>query len=122
MHFRVRKNVIQLIRVTYDGNTKKGNNAIIGSVKLSAPEISDELRAKMTDTEVQAFQVWLDTLHKTAMLREEVAALTLAETMVLAEKWFERENGPSAAQMAAQEIVFQWQSLRKIFLKKGLLE
>ncbi|ASF47602.1 hypothetical protein [Methylovulum psychrotolerans] len=122
MHFRVRKNVIQLIRVTYDGSTKKGSNAIIGSVRLSAPELSDELRVKLTEAEVRAFQVWLDTQHKTLMLKEEVAALTLAETLSLAERWFERGQGGDAAAMAAQDIVFQWQALRKVFLKKGLLE
>ena len=44
MHFRVRKNVIQLIRTTYDGSKKRGNNAIIGTVKLVSPELSDEVR------------------------------------------------------------------------------
>lgn len=122
MHFRIRKNVIQLIRTTYDNSKKKGNNAIVGTVILSAPELTDELALKMTDAEISAFQTWLQTHHRTVMLREEMAALTLAETMDLAEKWFERENDSSVAQSVAQDIIFRWQSLRKMFVKKGLLE
>ncbi|MDD2725037.1 MAG: hypothetical protein PHH59_13580 [Methylovulum sp.] len=122
MHFRVRKNVIQLIRITYDETKKKGNNVIIGTVKLSTPELSEDLQKKMTEAEISAFQGWLDTQHRTVMLREEIAALTLADAMVLAEKWFDRENQSSATHSTAQDIIFHWQSLRKVFVKKGLLE
>jgi hypothetical protein len=122
MHFRIRKNVIQLIRTTYDGSKKKGTNDIIGSVSLSKPEISEELRSKLTEAETAAFQAWLDTQHKTKMLREEIAALSLADTLALAEKWFERENPSTASQLAAQDATLQWQSLRKVFAKKGLLD
>ncbi len=32
MHFRVRKNVIQLIRIDYDARKKRGVNRIVGTV------------------------------------------------------------------------------------------
>lgn len=122
MHFRIRKNVIQLIRTTYDGTKKKGTNIIIGSVSLSKPEISQELSSKLTEAEMSDFQIWLDSQHKTKMLREEIAALSLADTLALAEKWFEREDPNTSLQLAAQDATLQWQSLRKVFAKKGLLD
>ncbi len=122
MHFRLRKNVIQLIRTTYDESKKKGNNTIIGTVLLSKPTLSDELRLKLTEEEISAFNLWLNTQHRTDRLREEIAALTLAETMSLAEKWFERENNSSSAHIAVRDIVSNWQSLRKILANKGLLD
>ncbi|MDO9106917.1 MAG: hypothetical protein Q7U57_18395 [Methylovulum sp.] len=122
MHFRIRKNVIQVIRTTYDENKKKGVNSIIGTVLLSKPELSDELRVRLTAEEIFAFDTWVNTQHRTSMLREEIAALTLAETMVLAEKWFERSNDAGATQMVVRDILFHWQSLRKMLAKKGLLE
>ncbi len=122
MHFRLRKNVIQLIRITYDDAKKKGNNTIIGTVKLSNPVLPDELRLKLTTEEIKAFDIWLNTQHRTERLREEIAALTLAESMVLAEKWFEREGDSKGAQMVANDIVPQWHNIRRLLVKKGLLE
>jgi hypothetical protein len=52
MHFRVRKNVIQLIRVTYDAGKKKGVNTVVGSVRLNRPELSAELQLALTPAEV----------------------------------------------------------------------
>ncbi len=122
MHFRLRKNVIQLIRIAYDDAKKKGNNTVIGTVKLSNPVLSDELRLKLTSEEIKAFDVWLNTRHRTDRLREEMAALTLAENMALAEKWFEREGDSRGAQIVVNDIVPQWHNMRRLLIKKGLLE
>jgi PHP family Zn ribbon phosphoesterase len=122
MHFRVRKNVIQLIRTKYDDGKKKGVNTIIGTVKLAKPELSADLRQNLTAEEIAAFEIWVKTHHHTDMLREEIAALTLTESINLAEKWFEREGNSAAAQTAARDIIFHWQSMRKLFVKSGLLE
>lgn len=122
MHFRVRKNVIQLIRTKYDDGKKRGVNTIIGTVNLAKPELSDDLRQKLTADEVAAYDTWIIARHRVDMLREEMAALTLAETINLAEKWFEREGNSSAAKTVASDIVFHWQSMRKILLKSELLD
>lgn len=122
MHFRIRKNVIQLIRTTYDDNKKKGINSIIGTVPLSKPELSDASRMQLTKEEISAFDTWINTQHRTSMLREEIAALTLAETMALAEKWFERDSDSRTTHIVVHDIVSHWQSLRRTLTKKGLLE
>ena len=122
MHFRLRKNVIQLIRTTYNESKKKGDNLIVGTVKLSNPKLSDELHAKLTADEITAFELWVTTQHHTEMLRAELAALTLAETMLLAETWFEREGQSIAARTAATDIMSVWQNLRRTLTKKTLVD
>ena len=121
MHFRVRKNVIQLIRITYDAGKKKGVNTVVGSVRLNRPELSAELQLALTPDEVAGFSAWLNTRHRADVLREELAALTLVETLTSAERWFEREGDSEVARAAATDIVTQWQSLRRQMAKSGLL-
>lgn len=123
MHFRVRKNVIQLIRTTFfDESRRKGNNAIFGTVKLGKLELSNELRDARTTEEIAAFENWLKTQRRSDALREELAALTTAETMLQAEKSFDWEGDPVAACTAARDIFYHWQSFRHLFTKNGLLD
>lgn len=122
MHFRVRRNVIQLIRTTYDESRKKGNSAVIGTVKLASPELTDELRRDLTPDEAAEFASWVETRHRANALREELAALTMVETMAQVEKWFEREGNSPAARKAATDIFFHWQALRRLLAKNGLLD
>lgn len=122
MHFRIRKNVIQLIRVSYDQNEKKGKNTVVGTVRLANPELTDEMRRDLTSDEVAAFELWLQTQHHTTALREELAALSLGETMEHAGNWFRQQGNSTAARAAVAEIYPQWQALRRIFQKNGLLD
>jgi PHP family Zn ribbon phosphoesterase len=122
MHFRVRTNIIQLLRTKYDPAQKKGINTIVGTVKLIDPELSSELQQKLTPAEVEEFHLWLNTKHRTDRLREELAALTLIDTLANAERWFDREGTSHSARMLAIDIVAQWQSLRRQISKSGLLD
>ncbi|GAB6140410.1 hypothetical protein JCM14076_11390 [Methylosoma difficile] len=123
MHFRIRKNVIQLIRVTYDKSKKKGSNAIIGTVPLAETTLSEDLQKLLSQDEIAAYESWVRKHNRLDILRAEFAALTLAENLATAEKWFEREgNSNPIAKTTATEIVQQWHSMRKIFVKMGLLD
>ena len=121
MHFRVRKNVIQLIRTNYDETKKKGVNTIIGVVKLAKPELSTELRQVLTSEEVAAFEAWINTKHRTNVLREELAALTLAETLNLAEKWFEREGKVRGSAISVKRDCFSLAIFAQTLRKKRLV-
>jgi len=122
MHFRVRKNVIQLIRTIYDAPKKKGVSGIVGVVRLAEPRLDEGLRAQLTADEIAEFELWIATRHRVEMLRSELTVLSLADSMAEAEKWFEREGQSLAARSAATAIVFSWQSLRKRLAKSGLLD
>ena len=122
MHFRVRKNVIQLLRTKYDPIQKKGVSTIVGTVRLANPVLSDELQTILTTEEVKEFQLWVSTKYRTDNLREEIAALTLVDTLANAERWFEREGNSDTARILVADIVIQWQSLRRCISKSKLLD
>jgi hypothetical protein len=122
VHFRVRKNVIQLVRIVYDESKKKGVTSVVGTVRLEKPELSPELRQALTQEEIASFDTWVKAQHRTEMLREELAALTLPEAMARAQRWFEREQDSAAARALAPDIVAHWQALRRVLVKKGFLD
>lgn len=123
MHFRIRKNVIQLIRSVYDKTTKKSVATVVGTVRLKRPELTPDLREKLTEDEIASFEDWVAARHRTDLLEQELAALTLANTMAKAQVWFERADEPDPAdRVIAADIVRSWQSLRRALVKKGLLD
>lgn len=122
MHFRVRKNVIQLIRTTYDPTRKKGVGVVVGTVRLAAPGLSNELRAQLSTEELAEFESWIGVRHRADLLRDELAALSLVEAMAAAERWFEREGDSVVARGASAAIMRGWQLLRKRLAKGGLLD
>ncbi|AJY51406.1 MULTISPECIES: hypothetical protein [Halomonadaceae] len=123
MHFRVRRHVVQLIRMTYDPSIKRGRAEVVGSVKLINPVLSDDLRAHLSSNELSEFDVWLTTHHRANWLKQELAALTLAEQMAQAQLWFEQqEEGQESAQLVADSLLRSWHPLRKVLKQRGLLE
>jgi hypothetical protein len=122
MHFRVRKNVIQLVRTTYNDSKKRGDAIIVGTVPLAKAELTDGLRALLTIEEIAGFEHWRQTQHRKEMLQEELAALNLNDTLQKATKWFEREGESQIAQTTANDILVNWQALRKVLIKKQLLD
>jgi len=121
MHFRVRKNVIQLVRTTYDGSTKKPRAAVVGRMPLDNPALTAELTARLSEAEIAETQTWIGSQHRVAVAREELAALTLAETLELANRWYLRNGDAAVASAAAAQLLPQWQALRKTLKNKGFL-
>lgn len=123
MHFRIRRHVVQLVRMTYDSAIKRGRAEVVGSVKLVDPVLPDALREKLTSAEQLEFEAWLATHHRVDQLKQELAALTLAEQMAQAQRWFERQGENQAeAQLVAYGLLRSWQPLRKVLKQHGLLE
>jgi len=122
MHFRVRKNVIQLIRISYDAQKKRGTNTIVGSVRLADPVLDAATKAVLTAEEVEEFERWLLQYRRLEELKQELAALTLPEALANAQLWFERQGNSETCRSVANDIFLQWQSLRRLLSKKGLLE
>jgi hypothetical protein len=122
MHFRIRKNVIQLIRTTYDKATKKGKNTIVGTVKLDKPELTDDVRGDLSPAEIAEFECWVGTQRQVSALRQELAALTLADTLEQAAAWFQRQDDTDTMRTLAIDIHHKWQLLRRVFAKNNLLD
>ncbi|MFI3154530.1 MAG: hypothetical protein QX199_00090 [Methylococcaceae bacterium] len=117
MHFRIRKNVIQFVRTAYNQETKKPKAMVVGSIPLGKAIISDELRAKLSDEEIIQAETWIKHQHHTTLLKEELGALTLADTLTLATNWFARQGDTEAARIAAVDILPALQLLRKTLNK-----
>ena len=122
MHFRARKNVVQLVRMTYQTDLKRGKYQVVGSVRLANLVLSDELTAALTEEEVSEFNSWVATKHHIDQLQEELAALTLAEQIQKAQTWFERQANSETARMVTGDLLTCWQSLRRVIAKNGLLD
>ncbi|ALM53724.1 hypothetical protein [Halomonas huangheensis] len=122
MHFRIRRHVVQLVRMTYDPSIKRGKAQVVGSVKLADPMLSDELREKLTADEATEFELWVSTNHRANLLKQELAALTLAEQMDQARLWFERQDEQGVAQQTANELLRHWQALRRVLKQRELLD
>lgn len=124
MHFRVRKQVVQLVRMKYDPAIKRGRAQVVGSVKLANPILPAELREQLTAQEVAEFDTWVATQHRSHQLKQELAALTLAEQIDQAREWFEQQGmeNEETARVLAEETLRSIKQLRRTFNQRGLLE
>ena len=121
MHFRLRKNVVQLVRTMYNPDTKKPKTVVVGRMPLKEPKLSAELRRKLTDDEIAESEEWIQGQFRTDSLKEELAALTLSESISAANRWFSRNAGNPAATAIALELLPAFKTLRKTLRGKGLL-
>ena len=117
MHFRVRKQVVQLVRMSYDPDIKRGRAQVVGSVPLADPALPDELSEQLTAEEVVEFSTWVATHHRARLLRQELAALSLAEQMDLARKWLEQQDDEEVADLLAEEWQRGWKALRRAMIQ-----
>ena len=121
MHFRLRKNVVQLVRTLYNPDTKKPKTVVVGNMPLKQPRLSPELLGKLTDEEVAETEKWIAVQYRTSSLKDELAALTLSESVSAANRWFSRNADNPAATAIALQLLPEFKSLRKILREKGLL-
>ncbi len=121
MHFRLRRNIVQLVRTLYDPATKKPKAMVVGRMPLRDPEVTPELKRKLTDAEIAEAEAWIDVHHRMNSLKEELAALTLPESIALASRWFSRNADSPTAAAVIPQLQTALQSLRKTLRNKGLL-
>ena len=121
MHFRLRKTVVQLVRTTYDPDTKKSKTVVVGRMQLKQPKLSAELKSKLTEEEIVEAREWIDGHFHVNSLKEELAALTLPESITAANRWFSRNMDNPAATAIALQLLPAFKNLRKVLRGKGLL-
>jgi len=114
MHFRVRKNVVQLVRTSYLEGEKRPEAKVVGSMSLANPQITEELQRALTPAELGETQQWIEQQHRLITLKEELAAMQLAENMDMAKRWLKREKQSAAALRIGGEVRDSMNSLRNI--------
>ena len=119
VHFRVRSNVVQFVRTTYDPDSKKPKAQVVGRVPKGAANIPDSLRKLLTEREVSEAEAWLLREQRTIALREELAARTLAESLAAANRWFSKQDNLAEHEWILSSILPEMQTLRKT-IKRAL--
>ena len=121
MHFRLRKTVVQLVRTLYNPDTKKPRTVVVGRMPLKQPKVSPELKSKLTEDEIVEAEEWIEGQFRTNSLKEELAALTLPESILAANRWFSQNTDNPAAMAIALQLLPAFKTLRKMLRGKGLL-
>jgi hypothetical protein len=121
MHFRLRKNVVQLVRTSYNPDTKKPRTVVVGRMPLKQPKLSPDLESKLTEDEIAETEEWIEGQFRMNSLKEELAALTLPESISAAHRWFSRNADNPAAAAIVPQLLPALQELRKVLRKQGLL-
>ncbi len=121
MHFRLRKKVVQLVRTLYNPDTKKPRTVVIGRMLLKQPKLSPELQSKLTEDEIEEAEEWIEGQFRMNSFKEELAALTLSESISAANNWFSRNTDNPAAMAIALQLLPAFKTLRKMLRGKGLL-
>ena len=121
MHFRIRKHIVQLVRTSYDLDKKKPKAKVVGRMPLSEPKLTRELKRKLTEDEVAEVEGWIEGQYRLNSLKEELAALTLADSISAANRWFSRNPDTPVAAAIALQVLPEFKALRKILRTKGLL-
>jgi hypothetical protein len=121
MHFRLRKHVVQLVRTSYDPDTKRPKAVVVGRMPLKEPKLSAELRSKLTEPEITEAEEWIGVQHRMNSLKDELAALTLPESIAAATRWLSRNADNPATVAIVPQLLPALQTLRKTLRKQDLL-
>lgn len=121
MHFRLRQNVVQLIRTSYNPETKKPRTVVVGRMSLKDPKLSPELKKKLTGDEIAEVHEWIEGQFRMTSLKEELAAMTLPESVSAAHRWFSRNADKPAAAALVRQLLPELQRLRRTLRINGLL-
>ena len=119
MHLRERKNVLQMIRVTYDASKKRGVDQVIGTIRLAKPEISEELRAQLTSDELDQFNKWKRNHHEIELLRGQLAGADLPRVLDAAATWLEANADSERARESCEQIMHAVRQFRRRAIKAG---
>lgn len=123
MHFRQRSKAIQVIRTSYDPNTKGAKNQIVGKILKENPQVSEALKSACSPEELKEVSVWLEQYRGFELLKNEYAAKSLPEQLALATTWFELQQPKDEnARALATSVFVEWAALRNILKKQQLLD
>jgi len=120
MHFRFRGNNIQVVKSKPEGSTGKAKSVPIGSINRATLAISDALRGNCSSTELKEIEAWVKRYQAVDDLKYKYAALTLAEQIAAAIRWFETAT-PVEAYQVVDDTLTATTALRKVLSKRGLL-
>ena len=81
MHFRERGGSVQLVRTTYDPDTKKPKQEIVGRMRRAKMEVTNDLAAQLTDEEKGELTSYIERVGNLDLLSRKLEAHTLLRTV-----------------------------------------
>lgn len=120
MHFRFRGNNIQVVKSQKIGLDDKAKSVPLGSINRATLKISDKLRNNCTPAELAEIESWVKRYRAIDDVRRHHAAVTLAEQMAAAAKWFEQST-PDEARPIADDVMATSVLLRRVLNRRGLI-
>ncbi len=122
MHFRFRKNIVQVVRTSYDPATKRPRTEIVGRLSRSDPKADPDLLSACSPAEVDEVQRWIGSHMKAEAVAVEHAARSLAGEIARAAEWFATTDDLDSARLLASELHQQWSKLRSQLRRRSLLD
>jgi len=122
MHFRYRKNIVQVVRTTYDPARKRPRTEIVGRFLRSDEKPAPEALAECTPAEVEEVHRWIASNMKANSVAIEHAARSLSDQIAKAAEWFDTTDDLDSARLLAMEVLQQWAQLRSRLRRRGLLD
>jgi len=119
LYFRHRGSNVQVIRAGRDPGTGKPKPKPVGSFSKDKLEVPDKLREQLSPDEMRLVQGWIDAYRPVDVLKGELAARTLAETIEAAATWLEQAE-PEVARVVVDDVLTAWQRVRRVLAAKGL--
>jgi hypothetical protein len=81
MHFRDRGATVQLVRTTYNAETKRSKAEVVGRIPRHTLALSADVKAKLTPAEVDEVNTYAERTRALQQLRSKVAAHGLMQTI-----------------------------------------
>ena len=97
MHFRDRGRSIQLVRTSYNPETKKPATEVLGRLRRPDLEASNELKSRLRPGELAELDAYLSRVGRREVIEREYAATRFAETLALVSSWLETVDEATAA-------------------------
>jgi hypothetical protein len=84
MHFRERGASVQLVRTTYDPDTKRPKQEIVGRMRRLKMELTDDIAALLTTEEKGELASYIERVSSLDLLGRKLGAHTLLRTVTAA--------------------------------------
>ena len=88
MHFRDRGNSIQVVRITYDEETKRPRQTVLGRIAKRTMTPEEELLKAATPAEQAEIRAWIERNSRIVAARAQVEAYSLPEVVRAAIRYF----------------------------------
>src|SRR5450755_4320433 len=98
MHFRERRQIVQIIRAKYDPSSKKGKNEIVGRLVKANPQFSDALEAALSKEERKEVVAWIEGHAKVQRLKRN------SPYAIFPNNWHSQRNGLQIKKAAVRRV------------------